>query len=278
MIDPSSITFNQMTSEAIHGRFYNLAGTSWNSIGWLEKFARHVFGFIFPCMVDSVQKSCLIRSWKAVEQMDTLPADILMRINAIFSDCLTPTSYLHRYSSIISRIYCKSLGPSAKTIVIDKPNPERIFQISFDQRMTYIAANKAWGIIHFTTPEGVHVASNAFDNLADNTRANLAISKLARNYRGISCEMVLLSSNEQLLANIETTTHKATLVFREPHTNQILAVGNLINRSYLRWNITLVDQKKLDHWKTPHLLIAYAVLKFSQHYHFLSVNDEPYAI
>jgi hypothetical protein len=79
--------------------------------------------------------------------------------------------------------------------------------------------------------------------------------------------MELSSGKDLLLAKVEQDKERVSLVFREAVANRLLAVGHL-SRLGINWTITVIDQDTLDQHSITPLLLAWTVLKYSQHCHF----------
>ena len=91
--------------------------------------------------------------------------------------------------------------------------------------------------------------------------------------------MQLYSGADLPLVKIEDIRDKTTLVFREIATNQILAVSNLSTADGLiNWATTLIHPNLFNQQQLTPLLLAWAILKYSQHHHFPSSDKPKYVI
>ena len=60
-------------------------------------------------------------------------------------------------------------------------------------------------------------------------------------------------------------------------TNRLLAVSNLSKSGRLiNWTITLIEQDSLDQKQITPILLAWTILKYSQHYHFSNPDELNY--
>lgn len=279
-ISEHAITERELISNALNGRYYSYDEHKWQSIGWVEWLFRKFFVFF----LDSVQTTCLRHSWKSIEKMPNLPIDIKNRIEGLFLDSLYRTNPLSTHSGTISRIFCKAHRENANLmslpvnqIDIQQHPTDRSFGIFYNKELHYLVANSEFGQLNFYNPDLVKVSTNDHDSLWNENDNRIGAIKLAVNYSRLNSCMELYSGKDLLLAKVEENKDKVSLVFRETATNQLLAVSNLSRSGRLiNWTITLIDQNTLDQKQITPILLAWTILKYSQHYHFSSPEELKY--
>jgi len=276
----NAITEQELRSEALNGRYYSYERHKWQSMGWVEWLVRKFFVYF----LDSVQTTCLRHSWKAIEKMPNIPIDIKNHIEDLFLDSLYHTNPRSSYSGVISRIFCRTHCENARIngltinqIDIQQHSTDRSFGIFYNKELRYLVANSEYGRLDVYNPQNVKVSINDYDSLWNADGDRIGAIRLAVDYsRQHSC-MKLYSGKDLLLAKIEENKEKISLVFREATTNRLLAVSNLVRSgSLINWTITLIDQDSLDQKKITPILLAWAILKYSQHYHFSNPDELKY--
>lgn len=267
-----NLTEKQMSSEACNGRYYSYEKHEWQSMGWIEWVVRKVFAGL----IDSVQTRCLGHSWKAIEQMPTIPADIKDKIEDFFLDSLLPTNPRASYSGVISRVFCRihseknfTNGSSLNQIDIQQHDTERSFGVFYDKNLKYLVVNSSYGQLDFYLPNEDKVFSNQYDSLWTMDQSRIGSTKLAVDYPRQASTIELNSGKDLPLAKIEQNKEKISLAFREATTNRLFAVANLTEfKRQINWKITIIDQEILDQNKINPILLAWTSLKYSQHHHF----------
>lgn len=269
----NALTSRELKSEAINGRYYSYDRHKWESLGWLEWLVRKLFG----CFLGSVQRTCLGYSWNAIEKMPNIPIDIKNHVEDLFLDSLYPTNPLSSHSGTISRIFCRAFREDGAINQIDvQQHPtDRSFGIFYNGELLYLAANSEYGQIDFYNSELMKVSTNNHDSLWNSDDNRIGGIKLGVDYTRLQSSMELYTGHDLLLAKVEENKEKVSLVFRHTTSNQILAVGNL-SKPGINWKITLIDQGALNRNQITPLLLAWTILKYSQHYHFLNPADHQY--
>ena len=256
-----NITARELNAEALKSRYYCYEKQQWQSLGWVEWLLRKFFcGF-----VDSPQSTCLRRSWKSIEKMPKLPTEIEKNIKGHFLDSLYHTNPSSCSFRTIFHIFCRTLAP-ANRIEIQQKAAKNTFEVYYNQHLSYKFIRRDYGQLIVD----VNKVENDHDSLHSSNGGRIGGVKLAVDYpRQTSC-MELYSGEDRLLAKVDDTKDRVNLVFRNPKTNHILAVSELSRSDDLiNWNITLIDDKVLQKKHITPLLLAWTVLKYSQHYHFV---------
>lgn len=272
-----AITYEELKLKAGQNRYYSYDKHEWLSIGWLEWLIRKVFAFV----MDSPETSCLRCSWKSIEKMPTIPQDIEKHIEGLLLDSLYPTNPISQHSRIISRIFCKTYpnianGRIMNQMDIQQHPTDRSFGIFYNTSLCYLVANSQYGQLDFYNTQDVKISINDYDVLFDPNHNRIGRIKLAVDYPRLESSMKLYSGQDVPLAKVEDNKDRATLIFRDAMTHQLLAISNLSKSGRLNWTITILDQKALDQKQMTPLLLAWTVLKYSQHYYFKNPVDLHY--
>lgn len=263
----SALTEQELRSEALNGRYYSYEDHKWQSMWWVEQLVRK----LFACFLDSTPTACLHRSWQAVEKMPEIPSEIKTRIEGLFLDSLYKTNPRSAYSGVIGRVFCRVYRENASTslnqIDVQKHPTDRSFGVFYNQELRYLVASSGYGLLDFYDPNYTKVSTNDHDTLWDAAGNRTGGVRLAVDYSRLPSCMELSSGKDLLLATVDENQEKVTLVFREAMTRRLLAVGHLA-RPGINWRVTVIDQDALDQKQITPMLLAWVVLKYSQHYHF----------
>lgn len=285
----TTLTESEVRKEAFQGRYYSYEKHQWQSMSMgeraIRRFVEIVTGLFKLHIIDSSEVACLRLSWKAIEKMSTLPERIRGQIENLLLDSLYPTNLLSVCSGIISRLYCrvhqedaKAKGVTVNQLYVQQSPYRRYFIVSDNNELLYLVTNSQYGRLDFYNPQSIKVSTNDYDSLKDDQDNRIGGIKLAVDYHSLPSSMVLYSGQDLPLVKIEDNAQRVSLVFRDTITNRILAVSNLLldSPSSIRWTMTLIDREALEQQQLTPLLLAWAVLKYSQHYYFPNPSDVGY--
>lgn len=265
-VQENAITEKQLKSESLNGRYYSYEKHAWESMGFIEYVIRTIL-FLF---IDKPSLACLHRSWQAIDDMPNIPKGIANNIKDLFLDALCPSNSRSSYSGAISRIFCKTFQNNNQ-VDVQQHLTDRSFAVFHNKKLRYLVANSDYGILNFYNPKQQLVMSNDLDSLWSDDEKRINAIKLAVDYSSMDSAMELYTGDDLLLTKVVDNKEKASLIFRDALTNRLLAVGNLSKSTCLiNWKITIIDQETLDQKQITPLLLAWTVLKYSQHHHFPS--------
>ncbi len=266
------ITEGQFESEAAKSRYYDDGQNSWQSMGWLEWFVRTILSPF--CLVESVHRTCMSRSWKSIARLETTPSDIARRIDDLFFDSLMPTNPRYTYSDSIGHIFCKAHSDRQRQIDIQQQPRTRSFTVFQNQQLIYRVSSSAYGQLDFYTADDRMRFRNSFDSLWDEHAKRIGAIKLRVDYKSLHSAIEILDGKDRLVMQVEETKNRELLVFREAITHELVAVAAFQRKDgWIHWNVTPLAQN-FDENKLLH--VVFGTLKQSQHCHFPNPMDAPY--
>lgn len=271
-IGPLAVTTQSIESEALNGRYYNYQSRAWESTSLIEWLYRKVLGTLLCGVVDNLGKACQRRSWHSVEFMPEIPAEIKNKTLTLLLDSRFRTHPISAYGQSISRIFCKIERDAAKgqgrcpneLHILPSHRSKRTFAILHGTMLSYLVGSSDYGQLDFYRGHQKQI-SNSFDSLYDNGGKRIAAIKLGVDYPRLPASMEVYSGSDQPLMLVDDLSELTSLIFREAGTHRLLAVANKTQHGKVNWTATILDDKWTDEQSR---LLTWAILKYSQHYHF----------
>lgn len=203
--------------------------------------------------------------------MSVIPGEIARKIATLLQETKYNSNPISRFVGEIARIYIRVMGKDARlanmTIVQAKKSKKR-FVVSKEGANWKVIKSTKFASLEFS--EGGRIThTNFHDSLRDCDDSFVAGIKMACNYPNLDTTLRIFPLDA---LPIDVLVNKTTILFER--NRELLAIALKSDKKRIEWDLTIMVQDMGD---KDQLLLAWGVMKWSQHAHFdFSSREHPF--
>ena len=237
---------------------------TWKAMSVFEYYPRLVFSYCIPSLgMDSPKKAAERRSWEFCIQLEKLPEKIRSALQDLTIRALDTNDHFFHFIYEIHKLFSKTLTEAF--VIQQHPLWARAFRVDLDHSSEFLFLSSKWGVIDVFNPLGEHISRNTefvlFSSDTEELQAGIqedfnSLShgrKVLTLYQAHRPSLTAFTIRQDYLC-FSNNNKIHSLAFKEGKSWKVLQVSELCDR---------------DTW----INIAWAILKFEQHYSFPSPTE-----